>query len=98
MDRDYRLCARSRNMEFRLSKEVAMTCVICKLGETIPGTTTITLEREGLTLVVKNVPAQVCANCGEAYVKEEDSAQILAEAEQMAQSGALVDVRQFTPA
>jgi len=75
-----------------------MKCVICKLGETSPGTTTVTLERDGLILVVKNVPSQVCANCGEAYVSEEDSAQILAEAEQMAESGALVDVRQFTPA
>ncbi len=75
-----------------------MNCVICKFGETSPGTTTITLERDGLTLVVKNVPAQVCANCGEAYVSEKDTAQILAEAEQMAQAGALVDVRQYTPA
>ena len=75
-----------------------MKCVICKLGETSPGTTTVTLERDGLILEVKNVPSQVCANCGEAYVSEEDSAQILAEAEQMAESGALVDVRQFTPA
>jgi len=75
-----------------------MKCVICKLGETTLGTTTVTLERDGLTLVVKNVPAQVCSNCGEAYVNENDSAKILAEAEQMVQSGALVDVRQFTPA
>ncbi len=75
-----------------------MKCVICKFGETSPGTTTITLERDGLTFVVKNVPAQVCANCGEAYVSEKDTAQILAEAEQMAQAGALVDVRQYTPA
>ena len=73
-----------------------MKCVICKHGETSPGLTTITLERDRLTLVVKNVPAQVCANCGEAYVSEKDTAQILAEAAQMAQAGALVDVRQYT--
>jgi hypothetical protein len=30
-------------------------------------------------------------------VSEKDTAQILAEAEQMAQAGALVDVRQYTP-
>jgi YgiT-type zinc finger domain-containing protein len=75
-----------------------MKCVICKQGETTSGKTTITLERGGLTLVVKNVPAQVCPNCGEAYVSEKDSAQILAEAEQMALGGTLVDVRQYTPA
>ena len=75
-----------------------MKCVICKQGETIAGETTITLERGGLTLVVKNVPTQVCTNCGEAYVNEKDSAKILAEAEQMAQAGTLVDVRQYTTA
>jgi YgiT-type zinc finger domain-containing protein len=74
-----------------------MRCVICKHGETVSGVTTITLERDGLTLVVKNVPAQVCANCGEAYVSEKDTAQILAEAEQMVQAGAQVDVREYTP-
>lgn len=34
-----------------------MKCVICKHGETQVGTTTVTLERGGLTLVVKAVPA-----------------------------------------
>jgi hypothetical protein len=40
----------------------------------------------------------VCANCGEAYVSEKDTAHILMEAEQMAQAGVLVDVRQYTQA
>ncbi|MEK7838207.1 MAG: YgiT-type zinc finger protein, partial [candidate division NC10 bacterium] len=38
--------------------------MICKFGETRPGTATITLSRDGTTLVVKGVPASVCANCG----------------------------------
>ena len=42
-----------------------MKCVICKYGETEPGTTTITLERDNTTLVIKNVPADVCQYCGE---------------------------------
>ncbi|MGH7938508.1 MAG: type II toxin-antitoxin system MqsA family antitoxin, partial [Bryobacteraceae bacterium] len=42
-----------------------MKCTICKKGETAPGTATVTLERGGLTLVVKDVPAQICDNCGE---------------------------------
>ena len=45
-----------------------MKCVVCKLGDTREGHTTVTLEREGAALVVRKVPAQVCANCGEAYV------------------------------
>jgi YgiT-type zinc finger domain-containing protein len=72
-----------------------MKCVICKLGETQPGMTTVTLERNGLTLVVKSVPARVCANCGEEYVDEATTAQLLATAEQAAQSGVLVDIRAY---
>lgn len=75
-----------------------MRCVICKQATTKPGTTTITLERNGLTLVVKNVPAQVCPNCGEAYVDEQATAHVLKTAEQMAQTGTQVDIRQYVAA
>ena len=74
-----------------------MNCVICKLGETIPETTTITLERDGFTLVVRNVPAQVCDDCGEAYVSETDTARILTVAGQMAETGVSFDVCEYTP-
>jgi YgiT-type zinc finger domain-containing protein len=75
-----------------------MKCLICKQAETKPGTTTLTLERDGLTFVVKNVPAQVCPNCGEAYIDEAVTAQLFSTAEQMSRSGALVDVREYVPA
>jgi YgiT-type zinc finger domain-containing protein len=74
-----------------------MRCLICKQAETKYGATTVTLEREGLTLVIKDVPAQVCPNCGEAYVDEEVTAELLRTAEQMAQAGAQVDVRRYVP-
>ena len=75
-----------------------LKCVICKQGETRPGVTTVTLERNDLTLVVKQVPARVCANCGEAYVDESTTVQLLATAEQAAQSGVLVDIRAYVAA
>ena len=75
-----------------------MKCVVCRQSETEPGTTTVTLERGGLTLVVKNVPAQICPNCGEDYADRETTAQLLSTAEKMAKSGILVDVRQYEPA
>ncbi len=37
-----------------------MKCIICKKGVTRQGTTTVTLERDCLTMVVKGVPAEVC--------------------------------------
>lgn len=75
-----------------------MKCVICKSGETRPGRTAVTLERDTTTLVFKAVPAEVCANCGEAYVAEEVTRQILTTAEHAAQSGVQVDVREFVAA
>ena len=72
-----------------------MKCVICKRGETEPGSTTITLEREPLTLVVKGVPAQVCSTCGEAYVDEDTTRKLLDMAEQEAKAGAQVEVREY---
>jgi YgiT-type zinc finger domain-containing protein len=75
-----------------------MKCVICKHAETIPGTTTITLERDGLTYVIKQVPAQVCPNCGEDYVDEIIAGDLLRSAEQMVKDGTQVDIRQYVAA
>ena len=75
-----------------------MKCLICKQDETQDGATTVTLERDALTLVIKNVPARVCPNCGEAYVDETVTAELLRTAEQMAAAGAQVDIRQYVPA
>lgn len=75
-----------------------MKCVICKHGETRPGKTTVTLERGGATLVVKSVPAEVCDNCGEAYVDEQVTHQLVEVAEQALCAGIQVDVRDFAAA
>ena len=72
-----------------------MKCVICKKGETKPGTGTVTLVREAMTLVFKGVPAQVCFNCGEEYLDESIIASLLHEAEEAAKAGVEVEVREF---
>jgi len=72
-----------------------MRCVICKQAETRPGKTTVTLERDGTTLVVKGVPADVCANCGEQYLDEETTAQLLQTAVEAARARVQVDVREY---
>jgi len=77
-----------------------MKCVVCKRGETREGLTTVTLEREGAALVVRKVPAQVCANCGEAYVAAEVTRKLLDAAREALRKGVQVDIRDFaaTPA
>ncbi len=75
-----------------------MKCVVCKQGETREGTATVTLERNGMILVFKKVPAEVCEVCGEEYVAEETTAQLLAAAEEAAQAGVQVDIREYVAA
>ena len=75
-----------------------MKCVICKHGSTQTGTVTVTLERGETTLVFKHVPAQVCENCGEAYVDDSTTEQLLTLAEQAMQTGVQVEIREFIAA
>ena len=75
-----------------------MKCVICKHGETEPGLTRVTLTGGGTTIVFRDVPAQVCDNCGEEYVDEEITGRLLAIAEEAARSGVHVDVRDYKAA
>jgi YgiT-type zinc finger domain-containing protein len=79
-------------------EEEIMRCLICKSGSTEPGTTTVTLERNGLIMVIKGVPAQVCENCGEAYVDEKVASELLTSAEAAAKSGAKVEIRDYVTA
>lgn len=72
-----------------------MKCVICKQSDVVPGTATVTMERGGMTLVVKHVAARVCPNCGEEYLNEEATDYLLQTAEQSARNGVLVDVREY---
>lgn len=75
-----------------------MRCVICKKADVVPGTATVTLERDGMTLVIKNVAARICPNCGEEYVEEAATARLLDVAEKASQAGVQVDVREYVAA
>ena len=75
-----------------------MNCIICKEGTTSLGTVTVTLERGTSTLVFKRVPAQVCENCGESYLDEATTTQLLHTAEQAVKTGVQVEVRTFAQA
>lgn len=72
-----------------------MKCVSCKNGETSAGTTTVTLTRGEATIVVKNVPAEVCGNCGEYYLGDVISEKILAMAEEALKQNHDVEVIKF---
>ena len=71
-----------------------MKCVICRQAETVSGRATLTLERDGLTLVVERVPARICPNCGEEYIDEGVAERILSSAEGLTRIGTQVEIRQ----
>lgn len=69
-----------------------MNCVICKTGELSPGTATVTLQRGDTTVVIKDVPADICDNCGEYYLCDEMTDRVMALAESAVEKGAEVEV------
>ena len=72
-----------------------MKCVICKHGETAPGQTRVVLSRGETTVVIKDVPAEICDTCDEYYLSEEVTARVLAIAEQAVVQGAEIEVVRF---
>ena len=75
-----------------------MTCVICKHGKTAPGTTRIAVERGSTVLVVRSVPAQVCDNCGEAYLSPDAVDRLQEMLAAAARGGVQVEVREYMAA
>lgn len=69
-----------------------MECVICKNGKTRKGKAIVTLERSGTVVVIKEVPAQVCQNCGEYYLDEEMAKEVLKRAEQSVKNGSEIEI------
>ena len=72
-----------------------MKCLICNQAETIPGLTSILLERGQMTLTVNNIPARICPHCGEAYADEAVTVNLLRQAERMTQAGTKVETREY---
>ena len=72
-----------------------MECAICRQGKTHVGTATVTLERGDSTIVIKDVPADVCQNCGEYYLSEETAARIEKMASKAAAAGVVLEVLRY---
>ncbi len=72
-----------------------MECAICRQGKTHVGTATVTLERGDSTIVIKDVPADVCQDCGEYYLSEETAANIEKMASKAAAAGVVIEVLRY---
>lgn len=72
-----------------------MRCVICKHGDTKSGKTTVTLQRGETIVIIKDVPAEVCDNCGEYYLDENTTDRVLLMAEEAVKKNAEVEILRF---
>jgi YgiT-type zinc finger domain-containing protein len=75
-----------------------MRCAVCRNGETAPGTTTVTLERDSRVVVIRGVPAEVCGTCGHAVTGAETTERVFEMAEALLSAGAEVGVREYEAA
>ena len=69
-----------------------MECVICKNGSIIPGKVSVTLERNNSIVVVKDVSALVCNNCGHYYLSDSISEVVFSLANASIERGVEVEV------
>ncbi|CAN2042835.1 Type II toxin-antitoxin system MqsA family antitoxin [Candidatus Magnetomoraceae bacterium gMMP-15] len=72
-----------------------MKCLLCKTGKTYKGHATVTLNRDETVVVIKQVPAEICENCGEYYLSEQMTQFVLERAEDAVEKGAEVEIFRF---
>ncbi|KAF0151982.1 MAG: hypothetical protein FD143_1451 [Ignavibacteria bacterium] len=75
-----------------------MKCTVCKNGETEKRTTSITVNRADSFFIFKNVPSEVCINCGEQYFDELVTSKILSMAAESAEKGTILDIKEYRAA
>ena len=69
-----------------------MECTLCHVGITENGSVTVTLERDGAIVLIKDVPAQVCNNCSHYYLSEEITRLVMEKGNEAVLSGAELEV------
>jgi YgiT-type zinc finger domain-containing protein len=72
-----------------------MTCAICKTGEMRPGKTTVMVERDRTVVIVREVPALICDNCGEYYLDNPVATRAATIIDNAVKNGAEVEVVRF---
>ncbi len=72
-----------------------MNCIICKHSETKLGFTTVVLTRDNCTIIIKNVPADICENCGEYYLSSETSHRLFIIANDAIKKGSEVEIIRY---
>ena len=69
-----------------------MECSLCKNGTTEKGHVTVTLEKAGTIVILKNVPADVCSNCGHYYLSKDITNLVLEKGKEAFAKGAELEI------
>ena len=72
-----------------------MKCTVCKTGYTHPGTATVTLQRANTVAVIRDVPAEICEDCGEYYLGEATARRVCADADATALRHVDVEIQRY---
>ena len=72
-----------------------MKCAICRNGYTEEGYTTVVLDRALTTLIFKEVPAQICDNCGEEYLSSGTNRKLLELAKEALERGVSLEMLKY---
>ncbi len=69
-----------------------MKCVVCKTGETEQGKTTVTLRQANTVVIVEEVDAQICNNCGHYYLDSATAKIVMAKLKDALQRGTKLEI------
>ena len=81
-----------------VEKEGDVKCSLCKTGSMVPGTATLTLERDETTLVIKDVPALVCDQCGDESFEAEAADRALEMLDEAVRRSVVIEMVHFARA
>jgi YgiT-type zinc finger domain-containing protein len=54
-----------------------MTCPICNRAQTVHSVTTLVFQKDSSTIIVRDVPAEICNHCDESFLFENVSKKVL---------------------
>ena len=72
-----------------------MDCIICKNGTTHSGMDTLTFEIKGHLVIIRDVPGEVCENCGHFYVDSEAAIEVQRKTKKAVANGAEVEILKY---
>ena len=72
-----------------------MKCVICREGDLAPGFATVKAQRGESLVIIKEVPADICQNCGEYYLDEIAAQKVFEQVEDAVKRHAEVEILRY---